>query len=136
MTEHRFKPFTFATLSFTSKPTTTVLVVREDGSSIYFRSIRDDGALGNEEVIHRKTGRLRPLPQTHKLRLVVEGKDLSTTKNKETWEVSLPDVNTDEWRPYGDPCSRTEALRIAKEVFGADSQGRIYIVNRVSEETP
>ncbi len=135
MTEHHFKPFSFATLSFTSKPPTTVLIVREEGSSIYFRSIRDDGALGNEDVIHRKTGRLRPLPQNHKLRLVVEGRDLSTIKNKESWEVTVPDLNTEEWRVFRAPLSRTEALRIARDHFGADSQGRIFIVNRVSEET-
>jgi hypothetical protein len=129
----KWKPFSFAMLSQRVNHKIPVLIVQEVHGVVNYRPVRTDGKLGAENTILARSERLKDLKGT-KFTLHVDGVDDAATKNAKDWEVALPGDNG-EWVTLKYPCTKAEALRVAKETFGADTMGRIYIARRVLEIT-
>jgi hypothetical protein len=50
------------------------------------------------------------------------------------FEISLPDPHNPGTFTASDPMTRGEAIRIAREVWGADKDGKIRIINELPVE--
>src|SRR5512146_319079 len=126
----KIAPLTFGWLRKDGKEM-PVFITSIEGIDLHYRTIRDDGCLGTEYTIFAKTDALRPAAK-NEFSLVVQFESKRNNHKKSTFEISLPTkdgtfVPVEENLP-----SRSAALRIAQTRFGADTRGRVSIVNEVA----
>jgi len=135
-TKRTWKSLDFALYSSSKYNKVPVLILRQEGDTIFYRPIRSDGKVGPENTIIANSPRLAPLkgPQ---LSLRIEGVEAQEAMAaSREWEVTLPDFASAMWRTYRFPLSKTEAIRVARSTFGADTLGRIYIARPVIDTEP
>lgn len=127
----KFEPFTFVRVKKADAQREVVgMVVRQEKNDLFYRNVREDGALGKESVVLADDRFVTPTP-VNEFRLMVEYEPRSADNSK--WEVSLP-APSGRFIPVSQPMSRAAAVRLARATYKADSRGRVTIINKVSGE--
>ncbi len=106
------------------------VVVKIEGKDVFYRPAQTDGVLRKMTSVHEDSPRIRPA-RSDELALRIDRIKHFAGAHYKKWEVSIPNPEVKgQFVSYACALpSRAEALRIAQKDWGADSQGRILIVN-------
>lgn len=124
----KYTAFSFAWL-LTKGVEVPVLITRVDGFDVFYRIIRGDGLVAQESVVHAKTMNLRPA-QRNEFTIMV----FHEPPRGRGWEfeVVLPKLDAPgQVAQVAKFEKQPEAVKHARDVYGADSRGRISIVRGI-----
>lgn len=128
----KITPFSFAWLTVPQKGEVPIFVRDIVGNDLFYRTIREDGTLNGQDLtLFLKSAQIRAAT-AHDFKLVVE-KEADPVKDRmlSKFEISLPKPGGG-FMQVGDLLdSRSSAIKLAREKWGADGRGRVRIVNEV-----
>lgn len=123
------QPWSFAWLRINDRED-LVFVTRVDGRDVFYRAVQSNDRFGPERVVKATSNdRIRPAPRDE-FSLAVEQTQTRRQEKNSSFELSIP-APDGTFQVLQTFTHKSEAVREAKKRYGADSKGRLSIVNEV-----